>query len=194
MWCKKRAFTWHNTPTSSSQTPQSLQKRRTIQRKESFPTKSSAAIQGALMCTYNKPFEWLDSLDADISQAKRRTPEIMRKFRERESQIRQLRLDRIRAKEAKVKAKALEDRFELIGKIDKMGGLWKLRRKWREASNKWRKVQEGKEKVSSSRASNARSIIAAASSNSPSTIQKIGPSAKMSGNWMWSRSRSNWLN
>ena len=86
------------------------------------------------MCTYNKPFEWLDSLDADISrsvveQAKRRAPEIMRKFRERESQIRQLRLDRIRAKEAKVKAKALEDRFELIGKIDKMGGLWKLRRK-----------------------------------------------------------------
>ena len=85
------------------------------------------------MCTFNKPFDWLDSLNPDISraivdQAKRRAPEIMKKFRERESQIQQLRLDRIRAKEDKVKAreaKAVKDHLELIGKIDEMGGLWK---------------------------------------------------------------------
>ena len=85
------------------------------------------------MCTYNKPLAWLDSLDADtfksvVESAKQRAPEIMKKFRERESEICRLRLERIRAKAEKVKAreaKAMQDRLELIQKVDAMGGLWR---------------------------------------------------------------------
>ena len=85
------------------------------------------------MVTYNQPFVWFDSLDEEASRAvvdaaKRRAPEIRRKFREREEGIRQLRLERFREKEAKLKekeAKALKDRMELIIKVDAMGGLWR---------------------------------------------------------------------
>ena len=106
------------------------------------------------MCTFNKPFDWLDSLDPDLSraivdQAKRRAPEIMKKFRERESQIQQLRLDRIRAKEDKVKAreaKAVKDRLELIGKIDEMGGFWKTEEEMKKGLDKVKESAKGEGK------------------------------------------------
>ena len=85
------------------------------------------------MITYNQPFVWFDSLDEEVARdvvdaAKRCALEIRKRFRKREEGIRQLRLERIWEKEAKVKekeAKALKDRMELITKVDAMGGLWR---------------------------------------------------------------------
>ena len=118
------------------------------------PAKSSAAIQGSLMCTFNKTMVWFDSLDEEIAktvvdQAKRRAPEIRRKFRQREEEIRNLRLERIREKEQKVKekeAKALMERFKLIDKVDAAGGLWKTEAEMKEGLLRVKEAARGEGK------------------------------------------------
>ena len=107
------------------------------------------------MFTMNKTSAWLDSLDstkreAVIQGAKRRTSDLKARFRQREQEINDLRASRLEEKRDKVRAKAtkaMNDRRDLIAKVNAMGGLWESEEDLQQGLEKVRNEGRGEGKV-----------------------------------------------
>ena len=97
------------------------------------PAVSSIAVEAKLLWTMNKPSKWLESLDDDerrrvIEEARKHTPAMKAKFKERQQKIMEVRAARLRERQEQEKAKeerALKKRVELLQKVEMLGGMWK---------------------------------------------------------------------
>ena len=97
------------------------------------PSYSNITIEGRLLWTMNKTYEWLLSLNPEkreevIEDARKQTPAIRAQFREREKKMMELRAARLqeRVQEAKEKEeREVRQKFELVQKVEALGGMWK---------------------------------------------------------------------
>lgn len=86
------------------------------------PAASTICYESIILWSNNKTSEWLSSLDQEskneiLDQARQKAPDIKKAFLDRKTQIKKMKLQKLKEKDREMK-------IDLVNEIGKYGGLW----------------------------------------------------------------------